>query len=101
MDCHTLAFSQLPHQPKLFLAYLEKFETVKTFYTHAPTMQAVTEASRKLDYPAERGVGRRPGDARQSGATGEWGAGSGVRAAGGTVRRTRIFLVQGADGHPD
>ena len=54
MDCHTLAFSQLPHQPKLFLAYLEKFETVKTFYTHAPTMQAVTEASRKLDYPAER-----------------------------------------------
>src|SRR5215472_15622779 len=54
MDCHTLAFSQLPHQPKLFLAYLEQFETVKAFYAHPPTMRAVREASRKLDYPAER-----------------------------------------------
>src|SRR5215472_16731797 len=54
MDCRALAFNQLPHQPKLFLAYLEKFETVKGFYAHPPTMQAVTQASRKLDYPAER-----------------------------------------------
>ena len=54
MDCRALAFSQLPHQPKLFLAYLEKFESVKAFYAHPPTIQAVTQASRKLDYPAER-----------------------------------------------
>ena len=54
MDCRALAFSQLPHQPKLFLAYLEKFETVKAFYAHPPTMEAVTQASRKVDYPAER-----------------------------------------------
>src|SRR5215472_16728419 len=54
MDCRALAFSQLPHQPKLFLAYLEKFETVKAFYAHPPTMRAVAEASRKLDYPAGR-----------------------------------------------
>lgn len=54
MDCRALAFRQLPHQPKLFLAYLEKFESVKAFYTHPPTMQAVTQASRALDYPAER-----------------------------------------------
>src|SRR5690348_13792082 len=54
MDCRALAFSQLPHQPKLFLAYLEKFEKVKAFYGHPPTIQAVTQASRKLDYPAER-----------------------------------------------
>ena len=54
MDFRALAFSQLPHQPKLFLAYLEKFETVKAFYAHPPTMKAVTQASRKLDYPAER-----------------------------------------------
>src|SRR5690348_11077277 len=54
MDCRAFAFSQLPHQPKLFLAYLEKFESVKAFYGHPPTMEAVTQASRKLDYPAER-----------------------------------------------
>lgn len=54
MDCRALAFNQLPHQPKLFLAYLEKFESVKAFYGHPPTIHAVTQASRKLDYPAER-----------------------------------------------
>lgn len=54
MDFRALAFSQLPHQSKLFLAYLEKFESVKAFYAHPPTMQAVAQASRKLDYPAER-----------------------------------------------
>jgi bacillithiol biosynthesis cysteine-adding enzyme BshC len=54
MDCRALEFSQLPHQPKLFLAYLEKFEKVKGFYAHPPTMQAVTKGTRKLDYPAER-----------------------------------------------
>ncbi|HEY6945643.1 MAG TPA: bacillithiol biosynthesis cysteine-adding enzyme BshC, partial [Candidatus Acidoferrum sp.] len=54
MDCRALSFAQLPHQPKLFLAYLEKFEEVKPFYTHPPTIQAVTRASRKLSYPEER-----------------------------------------------
>jgi bacillithiol synthase len=54
MDCRALEFRQLPHQPKLFLAYLEKFEKVKGFYAHPPTMQAVAKATRKLDYPAER-----------------------------------------------
>jgi bacillithiol synthase len=54
MNCRSLAFRQLPHQPKLFLAYLEKFEKVRAFYIHPPRMQAVTRASRKLDYPEER-----------------------------------------------
>ena len=54
MDCRALPFHQLPHQPNLFLAYLEKFETVKAFYAHPPTMQAVTRESKKLDYPEER-----------------------------------------------
>ncbi len=49
MDCRALDFHQLPHQPKLFLAYLEKFEKVKAFYAHPPTMQAVTRVSKKLD----------------------------------------------------
>jgi len=54
MDCRALAFRQLPHQPKLFLEYLDHFERVKAFYAHPPTMQAVTRTARKLDYPRER-----------------------------------------------
>src|SRR5467141_2544070 len=54
MDCHVLAFRQLPHQPKLFLEYLDRFEKVKSFYFHPPTMPAVTRSARKLDYPGER-----------------------------------------------
>jgi bacillithiol biosynthesis cysteine-adding enzyme BshC len=54
MDCRVLAFRQLPHQPKLFLDYLDHFERVKSFYVHPPTMQALTRASRKLNYPVER-----------------------------------------------
>src|SRR4030081_2061311 len=54
MDCHVLAFRQLPHQPKLFLEYLDRFEKVKSFYFHPPTMLAVTRSARKLDYPGER-----------------------------------------------
>lgn len=54
MDCRALTFSQLPHQPALFLAYLERSEKVRQFYEHPPTMQAVAKTSRKLDYPKER-----------------------------------------------
>jgi uncharacterized protein YllA (UPF0747 family) len=54
MDCHALAFRQLPHQPKLFLEYLNHFQKVKSFYFHPPTMLAVTRSARKLDYPDDR-----------------------------------------------
>src|SRR5712692_1500001 len=54
MDCRALAFRQLPHQPKLFLEYLNHFEKVKSFYVHPPAMPAVTRVARKLDYPGER-----------------------------------------------
>jgi bacillithiol synthase len=54
MDCRVLTFRQLPHQPKLFLAFMGEFEKVKSFYAHAPTMQAATRVGRKLAYPPER-----------------------------------------------
>lgn len=54
MDCRALAFHQLPHQPKLFLEYLDHFEKVKSFYAHPATLQAVTRAARKMDYPSDR-----------------------------------------------
>src|SRR6266436_1409689 len=54
MDCRPLAFRQLPHQPKLFVEYLDHFEKVKLFYSHPPAMPAVARLARKLDYPRER-----------------------------------------------
>src|SRR5437867_11844689 len=54
MDCRVLASRQLPHQPKLFLDYLERFERVKAFYAYPPTMQAVSREARKLSYPRDR-----------------------------------------------
>src|SRR5712671_6837149 len=54
MDSRVLTFRQLPHQPKLFLEYLDHFEKVKSFYFHPPAMPAVTRSARKLDYPGER-----------------------------------------------
>src|SRR5437016_9682668 len=54
MDCRPLAFRQVPHQPKLFLEYLDRFEKVKSFYFHPPALTAVTRVARKLDYPGER-----------------------------------------------
>src|SRR5882762_6994551 len=54
MDCRPLPFRQLPHQPKLFLEYLDHFEKVKSFYVHPPAMAAVTRVARKLDYPDQR-----------------------------------------------
>lgn len=54
MDCRALAFRQLPHQPKLFLDYVDHFEKVKAFYQHPPRMLAASRVARKLDYPSER-----------------------------------------------
>jgi len=54
MDCRVLPLRQLPHQPKLFLEYLDHFEKVKSFYAHPPAMQEVSRAARKLEYPEDR-----------------------------------------------
>src|ERR1700747_3656761 len=54
MDCSPLPFRQLPHQPKLFLEFVDHFEKVKSFYLLPPAMAAVTRTARKLDYPDER-----------------------------------------------
>jgi len=54
MDCRALAFRHLPHQPPLFLDYVDQFDKVRVFYSHPPTISAVTGASKNVDYPAER-----------------------------------------------
>jgi bacillithiol biosynthesis cysteine-adding enzyme BshC len=54
MDCRPLAFRQLPHQPKLFLDFLDHFERVKAFYAYPPAFQSLTRTARKLAYPEDR-----------------------------------------------
>jgi len=54
MDCRALPFRQLPHQSKLFIQFLDNFPSVKQFYGHPPTIQAVKKEARSLDYPRER-----------------------------------------------
>src|ERR1700757_3961792 len=54
MDCRALTFRELPHQPKLFLEYLDHFEKVKEFYAHSPAMASVTRVGRKMEYPEDR-----------------------------------------------
>jgi bacillithiol synthase len=54
MDCRVLPLRQLPHQPKLFLEYVDHFEKVKSFYVHPPALAEVTRAAGKMDYPDER-----------------------------------------------
>jgi bacillithiol biosynthesis cysteine-adding enzyme BshC len=54
MDCRALSFRQLPHQPKLFLDFVDNFAAVKAFYAHPPTMKAVREVARSVPYPEQR-----------------------------------------------
>jgi bacillithiol synthase len=54
MDCRSLPFSQLPHQPKLFLQFIENFPRVAEFYAHPPAMPPVKRVARALKFPQER-----------------------------------------------
>jgi bacillithiol biosynthesis cysteine-adding enzyme BshC len=56
MGCQTIPPSRLPHQTKLLLHYLEKFENVAEFYAHEPTLAAVTRVAQDLKFPKERGT---------------------------------------------
>jgi bacillithiol biosynthesis cysteine-adding enzyme BshC len=54
MDCRALPPSRLPHQPKLFLQYVDNFSRVEKFYAHPPEMSAVARVARKLTFPVQR-----------------------------------------------
>jgi bacillithiol biosynthesis cysteine-adding enzyme BshC len=54
MDCRVLSFRELPHQPKLFVDFVDHFDAVQRFYAHPPTMDAVRHVARNLAYPKER-----------------------------------------------
>jgi len=54
MDCRALPLRLLPHQPKLFLDYLEQAKQVSPFFHSPPTLPAIKKGKRKLDFPRER-----------------------------------------------
>jgi bacillithiol biosynthesis cysteine-adding enzyme BshC len=54
MPCTSIPFRRLPHQPRLFLRFLDDFSSVSKFYPHPPTIDSVKEVARTLDFPMER-----------------------------------------------
>lgn len=54
MGCISIPFQRLPHQPKLFLRFLNDFSSVSQFYPHPPSLEAMQQAAKSLDYPENR-----------------------------------------------
>jgi uncharacterized protein YllA (UPF0747 family) len=54
MDCRALAYHQLPHQPKLFIDYLDHFSRVQSFYIHKSTRESVLNEAGTLKFPQDR-----------------------------------------------
>jgi bacillithiol biosynthesis cysteine-adding enzyme BshC len=92
MDCRALPFRQLPHQSKLFIQFLDNFPSVKQFYGHPPTIQAVKKTAQSLDYPRERRAEVAAILAEQNAA---FGAGAGTRENLGRLAKGAIAVVSG------
>jgi bacillithiol biosynthesis cysteine-adding enzyme BshC len=54
MGCISIPFQRLPHQPKLFLRFLNDFSSVSQFYPHPPSLEAIQQAAKSLEYPDNR-----------------------------------------------
>src|SRR5580658_2521513 len=54
MGCISIPFQRLPHQPKLFLRFLNDFSSVSQFYPHPPSLEAIQQAAKSLEYPDDR-----------------------------------------------
>jgi bacillithiol synthase len=54
MECRTLPFRNLPHQPKIFLQFVDNFPSVAQFYPHPPTLAEAKRTVSSIDYPADR-----------------------------------------------
>jgi bacillithiol synthase len=54
MGCVSIPFRRLPHQPKLFIRFVDDYPSVSNFYPHEPTLEAVKQTAKSLEYPAER-----------------------------------------------
>ena len=54
MACTSIPFQRLPHQPKLFLRFLDDFSSVTQFYPHPPSVEAIKKVAGALQYPGDR-----------------------------------------------
>lgn len=54
MTCGSIPFRRLPHQPSLFLHFLDDQKNLKAFYPHPPNLDAVTRVARDLEFPLQR-----------------------------------------------
>jgi len=54
MGCVSIPYRRLPHQPRLFLGFLDDFSHVAGFHAYPPTFEAILAAAKSLDFPAER-----------------------------------------------
>jgi bacillithiol biosynthesis cysteine-adding enzyme BshC len=54
MGCISIPLQRLPHQPKLFLRFLDAFSGVNQFYPHAPSLESIKKVAGSLEYPDDR-----------------------------------------------
>jgi bacillithiol biosynthesis cysteine-adding enzyme BshC len=54
MDCRALLPEQLPHTTKLNREYLSNFTKLESFYSHPPSLEAISAVANTLNFPADR-----------------------------------------------
>ena len=54
MGCVSIPFRRLPHQPRLFVRFVDDFPSVSPFYAHRPDFESVKKVAQSLEFPAER-----------------------------------------------
>ena len=54
MGCVSIPFRRLPHQPRLFVQFIDDFSSVANFYAHAPSLESVKQVAQTLEYPPDR-----------------------------------------------
>jgi bacillithiol biosynthesis cysteine-adding enzyme BshC len=92
MACVSIPFRRLPHQPKLFIRFLDDPKSLKAFYPHPPTLDAVKQVAQNLDFPAER---RREVAAALRDQNAAFGGGSAVMSNLDELERGAVAVVSG------
>jgi bacillithiol biosynthesis cysteine-adding enzyme BshC len=92
MGCPTIPLRRLPHQPKLFLRFLEDFPSVQQFYSHPPAISEALAAGKSIPYPPER---RAALTEILGGQNNTFGAGAAVRANIGRLATGSVAVVTG------
>jgi len=54
MGCVSIPFRRLPHQPRLFVRFVDDFPGVSAFYAHRPNFESVKQVAQSLAFPTER-----------------------------------------------